>query len=316
MPRARTLFYSMMVALFSAGFVVATAQDRADDKAPAARARVATSGAAPRPDPARMQQLLIDWEAQSAKLKSLEVSIYRIDKILNWGEEEHYVGQASFKAPQLANLDFRKVKMELRPDPKEQNKKILSPVLKNKQVVSTPFQTIVCTDKEVWQYRWDAAQIFIFPLDRNARKRAIEEGPLPFLFNMKAAEVVQRYEVVLQAEDQKKYTVRIQPRLDIDKESFSIAWIYLDHDFLLPTRIFLLSPDRETTKDFRLSNIRANQAVDAYKFVGVVPPGKNWTVERNPGGTEPARGSTRTKRGQANPQAAQRPGADGAAQPR
>jgi TIGR03009 family protein len=314
MPRSRTLSISLLFALACAGGPCAVAQDRADRNATAERAGTAAPPAVSRPDPARIQQLLQDWERQSAKLKTLEVDIYRIDKVADWDDEEHYLGQASFKAPQLANLDFRKVKMDLQPDPKLKNKKIPVPVRKNNEVVSVPYQTVVCTDKEVWQYQWDTGHIFIFPLDRDARKRAIEEGPLPFLFNMRAAEATQRYQMALQAEDRETYLVKILPLWDTDKQSFSVAWVYLDHDYLLPKRIYLVSPDKKSTKDFRLSRIRANQTVDAGKFVGKVPPGKGWKVERNPGGPEPARTILR-KRGQTNPQAAQRPAAD-ANQPR
>jgi TIGR03009 family protein len=316
MSRSRMLLISPLVALVSAGVAFALPQERGDSGAPARRAGAAAAPAAPRPDPARMQQILQDWEQQSAKLKTLEVDIYRIDKLLDWDDEEHYVGQAAFRAPQLAYLDFRKVKMEMQPDPKVKNKKKWAPVLQNNQVISTPFQLIVCAEKEVWQYRFDSRQIFIFPLARDERKRAIEEGPLPFLFNMKAAEAAKRYEMSLQAEYRKTYQIKILPLLDADKESFSVAWVELDRDYLLPTRIYLWAPDRKSTKDFRLSRIRPNGDVAAAKFVGVMPPGKGWKVERNPAAADPPRQSTRPQRGQPNTQAAQRPAASGNTQPR
>jgi TIGR03009 family protein len=254
-----------------------------------------------------MQQILQDWETQSGKLKTLEVSLYRIDTIPAWNDVEHFVGQAAFKTPQLAFLDFRKVKMQKQADPKDPNKQVLAPVKKNGQVVSTPFQTVLCTDKEIWEYRSETKQILIFPLDRDARKRAIEEGPLPFLFNMRAAEAVQRYKVALQAEDPKTYLVRIVPLWEADQQSFSIAWVYLDREFLLPRRIFLLAPDKKSSKDFHLSNIRANKPVDSRKFVGV-DPGKGWKIERNPAqpAAAPARANARTRQNQPA-QAAQRP---------
>ena len=93
-------------------------------------------------------------------------------------------GHAAFRAPQLAFLDFRKVKMQEQADPKDKKKKVLVPVKKNNKIVSVPYETIVCTGQEVWHYRYDVKQIYIFPLDKDQRKRALEEGPLPFLFNM------------------------------------------------------------------------------------------------------------------------------------
>jgi TIGR03009 family protein len=269
------------------------AQDPATGRPAAAQARAAAP-AVPKPDPRRMQQILQDWETQSAKLNTLEVDIYRIDKDVSWDDEEHYLGHAAFQAPQLAFLDFRKVKMETKPDPKNKMKQVIAPVTKNGKVVSTPHETILCTAKnEVWHYRYEVFQINIFPLDKDQRKRAIEEGPLPFLFNMKAAQANARYEMTLHGEDKQSYLVKIKPLLKEDADSFSTAWIYLDRDFLLPTRIFLVSPDKKSSKDFRLSNINANnkKGVDPRLFVGVTPP--KWKVERNP----PV----------GNPQSAQRP---------
>ncbi len=110
---------------------------------------------------------------------------------------------------------------------------------------------------------------------------------------MKAAQANARYDMSLFREEKQNYIVRIKPRLKEDAESFSTAWIWLDRDFLLPTRIYLIAPDRKSSKDFRLSNIDANNknGVNPRLFVGVTPP--KWKVERNPS--------------VGNPQAAQRP---------
>jgi TIGR03009 family protein len=246
-----------------------------------------------------MDDLLRLWEGQSAKLRSLEVEIYRIDKNPAWwDEEEHYLGHAAFQSPQLAYLDFRKVKLQAQADPAEPSKKRLVPVKKNGKIESTPYQTIVCTASEVWDYHYDAKQIFIYTLDRDARKRAIEEGPLPFLFNMKADEARQRYLMALHSQNEKRFLVKIKPLFQEEKERFSYAWISLDRDFLLPTRIVLIAPDGKSSQDFHLSHPRANLAVNQ-AFFTVVNPGKPWKVERNPGAGGPAKG--------ANAKAARRP---------
>ena len=134
---------------------------------------------------------------------------------------------------------------------------------------------------------------------------------------MKAAEARRRYDMVLKGEDATRYLVQITPLLREDQESFSLAWIWLDKSFLLPKRIWLLAPDRKNSKDFQLSQIQANQAVEERYFVGVVPP-KPWKVERNPGGPAPAPANARGMRRQPNGQAAaaQRPAAPNVDQPR
>src|SRR6185437_14621758 len=114
-------------------------------------------------------------------------------------------GRAILRGPNLAFLDFQKY-------------------VKNEKTGKTelkPHERIVCTGTEVWQYRSDTRQIYIFPLEKQNQKRALEEGPLPFLFNMKAAEAEARYEMTLVDETPRFFVISVNPLLKIDMESFS-----------------------------------------------------------------------------------------------
>jgi len=313
MPRSQTILISPVVALVAMGFALAVAQERGPGQAGGANPRGAAQRvqAAPQPDPARMDELLRLWAAQNAKLKSLELSIYRIDKDKAWDEEEHYIGRAAFQAPHFAFLDYRKVKMQLTPDPENKNKKVLVPS-KNKagKIDAPPYETIVCSGTEIWHYRYAKRQIIVYTLDKETRKRALEEGPLPFLFNMNAGEAKRRYAMTLHSEDEKRYLVMLQPLLPEDKEVFSVAWLSLDKKWLLPTRIMLISPDRKIQQDFALSEIKANGPVPASLFKGV-DPGKPWKVERNPGRDVQGPANARNPRRPGDPQAAERAAARG-----
>ncbi len=131
MPRSRTLLISPCVALLAMGFALALAQEPAPRQAAAGNPRAAqATQAAPRPDPARMDELLTLWAGQSSKLKTLEVEIYRIDRDEAWGEEEHYMGHAAFQTPDSAYLDYRKVKLEVKPDPDDKKKQLVVPMKK------------------------------------------------------------------------------------------------------------------------------------------------------------------------------------------
>jgi hypothetical protein len=158
----------------------------------------------------------------------------------------------------------------------------------------------------VWHYRYDVKQVFIWPLGKDARKKALDEGPLPFLFRMRAGDAKQRYNMALRGQDEKLSLVEIQPRMKEDQDVFSTAWVYLDRKFLLPKRILLVSPDKAKVQDFVLSNIAANQPVKPQYFVGV-KPGKPWKVQINPGGPEQDPANAKRPRRGGDPQAAQRP---------
>ncbi len=224
-----------------------------------------------------MGALLADWERQSALLKTLDVKIVRIDKSEKWGVDETFEGRAILKAPNLAMLHFDSVVQQ-----PGQPKKLV------------PHEQIRCTGNEVWQFNFGAEIVAVFPLDKDERKRALEEGPLPFLFNMKKAEALARYEMVLVKEspEQKSYIISVTPKQTIDQESFSKAFVVLDMEFLLPKRIFLISPNGKDSKDYQLNDIKPNIKVSDANFQPVVPmkaakvDGKvqPWKVDRNPGG--------------------------------
>lgn len=279
MPRPNPIQFAAFLVQFAALCSVAAAQNRGNG---------AAAGQADRPAAPKMttEDLLRQWEGQSQRLKDLSVAIYRVDKSLDWEDELHYEGSAQFKTPQLAYLDFRKVKTKVMPDPKEPKKNKLVDLIdpKTKSRISQPYERIVCTGPEVWHYRFDKNTAYIYPLNKQAQRRGLDEGPVPFLFNMKAEDAMTRYVVSLQGEDKDTYLVAIKPKLKEDQESFSTAWIRLDRRYLLPVRITLISPDKQSIRDFKLSRIAANQGVEDGVFRGVKY--KGMTIERNPAGVE------------------------------
>lgn len=250
--------------------------------APAAK-RTAKAPAPPiDPDGTRMEMLLAKWARQSTQLRSLDVKIRRLDKSPKWDDEE-YEGRAMFKSPNKAFLDFQKV---------------VTAEGKPRKLV--PHERIVCTGTEVWQYRSDTLQVFIHELDLQQRQRALQEGPLPFLFNFEAESARKRYQMKLFSEDEKSYVVTVLPLLPIDKEAFSSAWIQLDKNMLLPTRIILLDPEGKTQKHFVMSEIKPNAQVMAVNFQGVKPK-PPWKIMYNkdeggpgsPGAQAPRTGDAR-----------------------
>ena len=183
MSRSRMIRFFPLIALLSSGFTTSRAQDAGNDRTavprgnnPAPAARTAQAGQArPQPvnDPVKMKWLLEKWEGQSAKLKSLDVKIYRIDKDLKWKQEDHFEGRAMFQSPNLAYLDFSKI--EMAPNAKGQMLPVINP--KNNKRVTTRTETIVCGQNEVWHYLHEGRQIIIFPLAKGERQRRSMRAP-------------------------------------------------------------------------------------------------------------------------------------------
>src|SRR5207248_655824 len=94
-----------VVVAWAAPVSSARAQDERAVGGPAQAAKAAPAPA----DPARMKRLLQLWAGQSSKLKSLDVTISRVDEAPAWGNADRFEGRALFLSPNLAWLDFKRV---------------------------------------------------------------------------------------------------------------------------------------------------------------------------------------------------------------
>ncbi len=248
MPRiARTFVTLGAAALVASSAMGQDPQPRREAPArPAGQPPAAGEMQAKVPNPAEMNALLADWAKQNGTLRSLTVGFVRTDTSAAWGKEE-YVGNAYLQSPNLACLHFKKVD---RANPKK----------------PTDHERIVCTGQEVRQYDYKTQQIFVFPLDKNERKRAIQEGPLPFLFNMKADEAKHRYSMTKMDEDKNYYLIGIVPLEPRDKEVFSKAFIQLNKRSFLPDRLLLVDPNGKDTQDYKFEQVSADTPVNPVYF--------------------------------------------------
>jgi len=254
------------VTLLSLAAPVQAQSRKAEVKGAAAKTAPATPAASIDPQGKRMEKLLNLWAQQSGRLKTLDVRIKQtVQTSEAWGgQPQQFDGRAIFKSPNLAWIDFQQVVVD-----------------ENKKKKLVPNERIICTGKEVWHYLSKTQQIHIYPLGKQQRERALQEGPLPFLFNFKAEEAKQRYRMTLLKEDDKCYVIGILPNEQIDKESFSKAFIRLDSQYLLPTQVLLYPVDEKSgLKNFVLSDIKPNVAVMEENFRGQ-RLGKPWTIHIN-----------------------------------
>jgi TIGR03009 family protein len=210
-----------------------------------------------------MNQLLDAWEAQSKKVTSIDVAFERIDKLgAAWGDV-YYQGRAMLKSPDLACLEFTKCKLDDNGKPiykRDKNGKPLQPL--ERELEPDPNERIVCTGKEVLQYQWDEKVVYVFPLEKEVRQKALQQGPLPFLFNMRADDAKKRYGMRVLQQDDKEYLISIAPREEIDKQSFSKAFLWLNKKTFLPNKLWLFPIGGKELQEFRFTGIMANKPMD------------------------------------------------------
>lgn len=241
--------------------------------------------APPPPDPKRMEELLKAWEHQSAQNKSLDVLFTRVDTSAVWNDKITYVGRAALKSPNRAFLQFEKVVSGK----------------KQGETKNELFEVIMCNGDKVYQFLYERKQVFVYPLDARERQRALQEGPLPFLFDMKSEEAKKRYEFTLLGENEAKCLIQIIPRQNIDREAFSAAFIWLDKQTFMPTRLQLNDPNNgKDKKEFTFTKLKTNVEIAEGLFSGEelsrrVIAKNGWKRIDNPDSEGNAQGAPRPK---------------------
>ncbi|CAN5739735.1 hypothetical protein BH23PLA1_BH23PLA1_41870 [soil metagenome] len=192
----------------------------------------------------KLNQILARWEADSAQIGSLFAEFDHVEKLVLVGTQKRYRGMAFLQRPNLALIELkRQVGEEYKFD-----------------------KRIVCTGREVVEYSAAATQITVFPLPKDAQLRALDEGPLPFLFGLKAEEIKRRYQMTLKQEAEKSYRIEIEPLLPIDRDAFAVAVLDLNKETLLPDALYMLSANGQDQQHYYFTRILKNRPFQENTF--------------------------------------------------
>jgi|GEM_PF-6114854 len=281
--RVLTVAFATIAATAAVGgvgmVVSARPQPPADGPSPA-KPKVAVFNADDPRARARMDQILDEWERRSSQIRSLHAEFRRRDQDVVLNEKTYFLGRAYLQAPNLAVLDFQST--DARFDPER----------------AKPYERFVCTGDEVWHYVAEVREVVVYPLGTDERERALKEGPLPFLFNFKAAEAKRKYRMNLRREDDDAFYIEILPQTEEERDNFNQAIVKLLRSSFQPEQLMLID-ENKNSKEFVFTRIDRNPQINPDYFKGR-EPGKSWKVIRNPAGVDR----------QSNPRRAAIPGAD------
>ena len=256
-----------MAAVLGEGVVVsARPQPPASDGPPATKPRVAVFDADDPRARARMDQILDEWERRSSQIESLHAEFRRRDQDVVLNDKTYFLGRAYLQSPNLAVLDFQST--DARFDP----------------AGAKPYERFVCTGDEVWHYVTEVREVVVYPLGADERERALKEGPLPFLFNFKAAEAKRKYRMNLRREDDDAFYIEILPQTEEDRDNFNQAIVKLLRSSFQPEQLMLID-ENKNSKEFVFTRIDRNPQINPEYFKGR-EPGKSWKVIRNPAGVD------------------------------
>lgn len=235
----------------------------------------------------RLNQLLAKWETESKNTKLMACDFTR------W----HYDNRAApagihatwargvirYAAPdkgefRVDELQFFKGmegdKPKYGPDPKQQG------------------EYWVCNGTELLEFDRAEQTCVIQVLPPEMRGQKIFQSPLPFVFNLNAAEVQQRYwvrEVAPPASKQNTYLLEAWPKSQEDRAQYLFVQISIDAETFLPQALILYAPNfspqtspvfdhyefTHVSRNGLISNIQQHMA----NFINAKPP-KDWKVIR------------------------------------
>lgn len=213
------------------------------------------------PLPPELMQLLQDWETSSSKIVAM------------YGEHERYVynntfsiekrgrGKLFYEAPDKGRYEVEPMNIPKGAQSKKVDKNGNPFELKPHEA-----ELWICTGSEIIKVnaeRREFERAIIPPEDRGQN---MVNGPLPFLFGMKAEQARRRYflKIVKEDESQNEVWINAQPREARDAALWSSATIILSRKTFLPRAVLLVDTTGKETTVHSFTKLQPKKGFDGF----------------------------------------------------
>jgi TIGR03009 family protein len=215
-----------------------------------------------------LEQVLLKWEQQSAKVNTYVCAFTRFEVDPTWGPKDNYYtlaqssGTIKYKAPDRGEYA---VEVATRWN-KEKGAYVTD---------DTALERWMCDGQAI--YEWDRKNklLKVRPLPEELKGKAIADGPLPFVFGAKAEQLKRRYWMrdVTPTEDLgKKIWLDARPKFQQDAANFQRATVILNEKTFLPEALQLFPPGiavqegkAQANTAFRFDNPSVNNPLSILK---------------------------------------------------
>jgi TIGR03009 family protein len=240
-----------------------------------------------------LDNILIKWEKESAKVKTFVCKFTRYDVDPTFGPAEfnyttsQSTGEIVYSAPDHGEYEIGKCE--------KWDKAKKSYVIDDQGI-----EHWMCDGTSIYEWDHRAKQLKVTPLPAQFKGKAIADGPLPFVFGAKAEELKRRYwmrDVTPQDKISKQIWLETHPKFQQDAANFQRATVVLDEKTFLPTALKLIlpgiaaAPDKETAYTalaFEAPSINnpLNKLLGKFSPPKVLPFGWKW-VDNQPAAAPP-----------------------------
>lgn len=232
----------------------------------------------------RLDQLLLAWQQQSQAMKTLECNFERWEYDaqgapagMHWKKATGTIKYANpdkgLFLDETVNVyqGMKEGKPQYGPSPQVQG------------------DYWVCTGKEVHSYDRSEKKCTILELPANMQGTQIFNSPLPFVFNLDAQEIKQRYWVrTMPVKDASTYLIEAWPKTQQDRAQYKLVQVALNQDFE-PIALVMYAPNFHPKfapewDHYQFTNVKRNAIGSGFQqFFGNFVPKRvpmGWKVER------------------------------------
>jgi len=207
---------------------------------------------------AYLNRVLVAWEQRGAQVKTFECGFARFEYDGVWGSANEPVhvdaGRLKYKAPDQGVFEVTHTRRAGEWQAIDENRK----------------EHWVCDGKSIYQFDYQKKQLIERQLPAELQGQAISNGPLPFLFGAKAAELKDRYwmRVITPAQVQDtQIWLEAYPRHRADAAEFKRAEVILSMSDLTMQGLRVDSPNDKSWKTFRFEDINVNERRGPFGFL-------------------------------------------------
>ena len=200
-----------------------------------------------------LQKILVEWEKKSGLIKSLHGKHTRVVYNHVFEVEKLAEGKFYLQTPDKGRIDL----VGLSPQKGEISKRIGASG-KPFRLEADRAEKWICDGIEIKVVDEDAKSFESTDLPKHLRGTNIVNGPLPFLFGMKAEETKRRYKLeLIPTKNLDVHTLRVVPRLRNDADNYKEAFVRLEKTRFLPTAVKLVDPtgNLETVYTFTILGV-------------------------------------------------------------
>lgn len=217
-------------------------------------------------DPA-LEQLLLEWETQSAKIQTLQCTFTKYRYNHKFNVEYRADGDVKFQAPDRGV--YLQTPATITSSMKGRSKDAKGNEIKKPYALKPDdAQHWVCTGQQVYMIDKAKKTFDVAPIPKDIQGQNIVNSPLPFLFGMKAKDAKRRFSLKLlsQNPDRHEIMIRAIPKTREDAQNYQQAIILLDDTNFTPKAVKLVDPTGNEEIVHSFQKMQVNRQLAARVF--------------------------------------------------